>query len=150
MIPLLSAVTFHPSVFCVCKLPLVCLLVGPALLSWWPPEPSQLTGHFQPVPDADWRSQSPKHYKMGNTANHRAAKKKQNKKSKRTKNNPLLDRDVLQNIVFWSTRKQVKHKFKRIIVRMQRNRQVFWHGKCSFCYAFCSWEAIESYLSHLL
>lgn len=43
----------------VCVLPSVCLWAGPALLSWWPLEPSQPTGHFQPAPDADWRSRSP-------------------------------------------------------------------------------------------
>lgn len=50
---------------CVCDLPSVCLWAGPGLLSWWPPEPSQLTGHFQPAPDADWRSQSPKGHMRG-------------------------------------------------------------------------------------
>lgn len=47
------------NILCMCELPSVCLWAEPGLLSLWPLGPSQLTGHFQPAPAADWRSRSP-------------------------------------------------------------------------------------------
>lgn len=45
------------------NIPSVCLLAGPGLLSWWLLGLFQQTGHYQPAPDADWRSLSPKRWR---------------------------------------------------------------------------------------